>query len=142
MFLSQFEAGLGVSEDVYAWTVSANNIGGFLGGISGGILASIVPYWYGFLTSLLFNVVGSLLYGTAQQAWIIILARLLMGMFAGLQRSLIYAYIAMSYQSYVEIKQRAGKELNLTKYCRVKDILFSLYTISTTAGYFIGAGIK
>lgn len=137
---SQFEAGLGVSEGVYAWAVSANNIGGIFGGISGGILASIIPYWYSLLAALICYTVGALLYGTAQYGWMVVMARLLIGIFSGLQRSLIYAYIAMSYQSYVEIKQRAGKMMNLTKYCRIKDILFSLYTISTSAGYFIGAG--
>lgn len=120
--------------------MSANNIGGFLGGLCGGVLASTIPYWHSFLIALLFNVVGFLIYGVAQHGWMIILARIFIGIYTGLQRSLIYSYIAISYQGYVEIKQRAGKKVNVTKYCRVKDIVFSLYTISTSAGYFIGAG--
>jgi MFS family permease len=137
----QFEPGLGVSEDVYAWSVSVHSVGGLIGGICGGVLASLVPYWYSFLMATLFYVFGFLLYGTAQYGWMIILSQLLVGIYSGLQRSLIYAYIGTSYQSYVEIRQRAGKKVNISKYCRVKDILFSLYTISTSAGYFIGAGI-
>ena len=61
-----------MSESVYAWSVSVNNIGGFLGGITGGILASTIPYWYSFLIALLFNVVGFLIYATSQYGWMII----------------------------------------------------------------------
>ena len=131
-----------MNENVYAWSVSVSNIGGFLGGLIGGVLASTVPYWYGFLIALLFNAFGFLIYGTARAGWMIILARLLIGIFSGLQRSLVYAYIGVSYQLYVKMKQHTGKKVNVTKYCRVKDIVFSLYTISTSAGYFIGAGKK
>ena len=129
-----------MSDNVYAWSVSVNNIGGLLGGLSGGALACFVPYWYGLLVALLFNVVGFLIYAIAQQGWMIILARLLIGIFSGLQRSLVFAYISVSYQSYVETKRYAGKKVNLTKYCRVKDLVFSLYTISASAGFFVGSG--
>lgn len=109
MFSFQFEPGLGVNENVYAWSVSVNDIGGFLGGLLGGVLASTVPYWYGFLIALIFNVAGFLIYGTARAGWMIILARLLIGTFSGLQRSLVYAYIGVSYQLYVKMKQHSGK---------------------------------
>ena len=121
--------------------MSVNNIGGFFGGILGGILASTIPYWYSFLIALLFNVVGFLLYATAQYGWMVILARLLIGTFSGLQHSLVYAYIGVSYQQYIEIRRQAGMKTVPTKYCRVKDIVFSLYTISTSVGYFLGSGM-
>lgn len=130
-----------MSEDVYTWSVSVNNLGGFLGGLSGGILASTVPYWYSFLLALLFNAIGFLIYATAHHGWVIIVARLLAGVFSGLQHSLVYAYIGVSYQNYVEILKHTGKKVQPTKYCRVKDIIFSLYTISTSGGYFLGAGM-
>ena len=130
-----------MSENVYTWSVSVNSIGAFLGGLTGGTLASTIPYWYSFLLALIFNALGFLLYATAQHGWVVVLARILVGMFSGLQRSLVFAYIGVSYQNYVEIQTRAGKEVNPAKYCRVKDILFSLYTISTSGGYFLGAGM-
>lgn len=125
---------------MYAWSVAVSNIGGFLGGLAGGVLASTVPYWYSFLLALLFNATGFLIYAIAQQGWVMIVARLLVAVFSGLQHSLVFAYIGVSYQNYVEIQTRAGKKVNPTKYCRVKDLIFSLYTIFTSAGYFIGAG--
>lgn len=88
-----------MNEGTYAWAVSADSVGGFLGGLSGGVLASIIPYWHGFLIALLFDVIGFLIYSIAQYGWMVILAKLFIGTYSGLQRSLVYAYIAISYQS-------------------------------------------
>ena len=65
----------------------------------------------------------------------------MVGTFSGLQHSLVYAYIGVSYQQYIDIRRQAGMKISPAKYCRVKDIVFSLYTISTSAGYFLGSGI-
>ena len=136
----QLEPGLGATERLYALSESVNSIGGVVGGLSGAILASTVPYWHGFLSALLLDAIGFLLYATAQHGWTLITARVLVGMSSGLQRSLVYAYIGASYQDYVEVRTRVGKQGDGGKYCRIKDILFSLYTIATSGGYFLGSG--
>lgn len=84
--------------------------------------------------------IGFLIYGTAQHEWMVILARLLVGIFTGLQHTFVYAYFGVSYQRYVELLRSTGKKVNTMKYCRAKDILFSLYTITTSIGYFLGSG--
>lgn len=111
-----------------------------MGGLLAVVLASTVPYWHSFLFALLLDATGFLLYATAQYGWTLITARVLVGVSSGLQRSLAYAYIGVSYQDYVEVQLRVGKRGDNEKYCRVKDIMFSLYTIATSGGYFLGSG--
>lgn len=137
--LIQYEPGLGGSESIYAWSISVNNIGGFFGAILGGLLSHLIPYWYSFLISLFFHILGFLLYGLAKHGWMIILSRLLTGVFNGLQRTLAFAYFGESYQHYVETLQSAGKKES-DKLCRVKDVLFTLFTVSTGIGLLLGAG--
>jgi len=50
-----------------------------------GLLVNIIPFWYGVLICLLTHIVGFLVYGLATAAWMIILARLLGGMFVAMQ---------------------------------------------------------
>ena len=134
------EPGLGQTEHVYTWSVTFNSIGSICGGLLGGVLASTIPYWHSFLQALLFNAVGFLIYATAMHGWVVVVARFFVGVASGLQQALVYAYIAVSYQDYVEVRSLAGKKAEF-KYCRVKDILFSVYTIATKGGYFLGSSM-
>ena len=130
----QFELGLGLSEEFYSWVISINNIGGFLGGIAGMIFTTTLPYWFSFMISLACHTAGFLLYATVSHGWMLIIGRLLVGIFSGLHRSLSFAYFAVTYEFYISEKEESKK------YCRIKDILFSLYTVSTSFGFLIGAG--
>ena len=136
----QYEPGLGGSEYLYAWSISVNNIGGFLGALLGVLFSNFIPYWYGFLFSLLCHITGFLLYGLAQYGWMILLSRLLAGIFTGLQRALAFSYFSVSYEHYVTTIESAGMKESKS-FCRVKDVLFSLYTVSTSIGLLVGAGI-
>lgn len=136
----QYEAGLGETESLYAWSISINNIGGFLGAILGGVVSHTIPYWYAFFISLLFHIVGFLLYGLAKYGWMIILARLFTGVFTGLQRALAFAYFGVSYQHYIETLKTAGKKES-DRLCRIKDVLFTLFTVSSSIGLLLGAGV-
>ena len=64
-----------------------------------------------------------------------IVSRLLTGIFCGLHRSLAFAYFAVTYEYYISETQESKK------YCRIKDLLFALYTVSTSLGFLVGAGM-
>ena len=118
--------------------ISVNNIGGFLGGIAGVILSSTLPYWFSFMISVTCHTVGFLFYAVVvTHEWMLVVGRLLVGIFTGLHRSLTFAYFAVTYEYYISMKG----DLESKKHCRIKDMLFALYTVSTSVGYLIGAGI-
>ena len=133
--MTQFEPGLGESEVFYSWVISVNNIGGFLGGIAGMLCTTILPYWFSFMISLACHTFGFLLYAVVTHGWMLIIGRLLIGIFSGLHRSLTFAYFAVTYEYYISENQESNK------YCRIKDLLFALYTVSTSLGFLIGAGV-
>ena len=96
---------------------------------------TILPYWFSFMISLACHTFGFLLYAIVTQGWMMIVSRLLTGIFCGLHRSLAFAYFAVTYEYYIlEIQESK-------KYCRIKDLLFALYTVSTSVGFLIGAGM-
>ena len=131
----QFEPGLGESDKFYSWVISVSNIGGFLGGILGIFFTTILPYWFSFMISLACHTFGFLLYAIVSQGWMMIVSRLLTGIFCGLHRSLAFAYFAVTYEYYISETQESKK------YCRIKDLLFALYTVSTSIGFLVGAGM-
>ena len=133
----QFEPGLGESAVFYSWVISVSNIGGFLGGILGMLCTTMVPYWFSFMMSLASHTFGFLLYAIVTQGWMLIIGRLLAGIFCGLHRSLTFSYFAVTYEYYIS----ENPDWDSKKYCRIKDLLFALYTVSTSLGYLIGAGI-
>lgn len=124
-----------MSEDFYSWVISVNNIGGFIGGVGGVILTTFLPYWFSFMISVACHTVGFILYAVVTHGWMLIVGRLLVGIFTGLHRSLAFAYFAVTYEFYIKEKHESKK------LCRVKDLLFAMYTVSTSIGYLIGAGI-
>ena len=134
IYFLQFEPGLGLSEGFYSWVISVKNIGGFLGGTAGVIFTTFLPYWFSFMISVACHTLGFLLYAVVTQGWMLIVGRLLVGIFTGLHRSLTFAYFAVTYEYYL----REYKESK--QYCRVKDLLFALYTVSKSLGSLIGAG--
>ena len=126
-----------MSEEFYSWVISVNNMGGFLGGIAGVVLSSTLPYWFSFMISVVCHTVGFLLYAVVTHGWMLVIGRLLVGIFTGLHRSLTFAYFAVTYEYYISM----NGDLESKNYCRIKDILFALYTVSTSLGYLIGAGM-
>lgn len=132
----QFEVGLGLSEGFYSWAISVSNIGSFLGSIVGMVSATILPYWFGFMISLACHIIGFLLYAVVTHGWMLITGRLLVGVFNRLYRSLTFAYFAVTYEYYISEHQESKE------YCRIKDVLFSLMTVSTSLGYLIGTGMS
>lgn len=96
---------------------------------------TILPYWFSFMISLACHTFGFLLYAVVTQGWMMIVSRFLTGIFCGLHRALAFAYFAVTYEYYISETQESKK------YCRIKDLLFALYTVSTSLGFLVGAGM-
>ena len=140
-FCLQIEPELGLSERFYHIAVSSFFIGEFLGALIAGILSSKVPFWYSAMGALLFHTVGFVIYATAVNGWMIIVARILTGFFAGLQVVTILAYFGVSYQHYLDVigtKERKKEEAKAT---RLKDQLFAFYMVTANAGILFGPGL-
>ena len=139
-FCLQIEPELGLPERFYHVAVSSFFIGEFLGALIGGILSSIIPFWYSAMGALLFHTVGFVIYATAVNGWMVIVARILTGFFAGLQVVTILTYFGVSYQHYLDVigtEERKKEEASTT---RVKDQLFAIYMLVGNAGILFGPG--
>ena len=140
-FYLQIESNLGLSERFYHVVVSSFFIGEFLGASIGGVLSSIIPFWYSAMGALLFHTVGFLIYATAVNGWMVIVARILTGFFAGLQVVTILTYFGVSYQHYLDVigtEERKKEEASTT---RVKDQLFAIYMLVGNVGTLFGPGL-
>ena len=72
---------------------------------------------------------------------LLLLARTFAGLFIGLQTTLAFAYFGQSYEYYVELHKEAGvSETDVRDKHRVKNVLFTLFTVMTYLGYFFGEG--
>ena len=85
--------GLGESEAIYAWAVTMYSIGELIGALLAGSIKSILPYRLCFLLGTLFCPLGYAVYSFAVAGWMVMLARLIIGMNCGLILALITAYI-------------------------------------------------
>ena len=117
----------------------AVSVGELLGAFIGSI--GILPLWYGTMAALLCHIVGFLVYAMATSGWMMIVARVLSGMFIGLQSVLSLAYFGVSYQHYLEVLGPEDRTKEEEKTTRVKDILFVFYAISANVGTLIGPGL-
>jgi len=136
---SQIEHGLGLSETFYAWTIAAFSIGEFVGALSAGILTNIIPFWHNVLISILAHTFGYLLYALATEGWMMIISRLLTGIFVGMQSVTAFTYFGVSYEKYLQALGEGRKEEE-RKTIRVKDTLFALFALSSNMGHLIGPG--
>ena len=102
-FCLQIETELGLPERFYHIAVSSFFVGEFLGAFIAGILSSRIPFWYWTIGALLFHTVGFVMYATAMSGWMVIVARLLTGVFAGLGTVTILTYFGVSYQHYLDV---------------------------------------
>jgi len=137
----QIEPGLGLSETFYHWTISTYSVGQFLGSICAGFIVSRISFWYITLLALLTNITAYVFYATAISGWIMIIARLLAGLFGGSHNVISYTYFGVSYPVYLEAlgkEQRVKEEQKTTK---VKDKLFTLYAVAANLGILFGPGL-
>ena len=137
----QIEAGLGLSESFYHVAISAFSIGELLGAMTASIISSRVPLWYNTMVALLCHITGFMVYALATSGWMILLARILSGMYIGLQTVILLAYFSVSYQHYLEVLGPEERTKEEGKTTRVKDTLFALYCTAGNMGALIGPGL-
>lgn len=88
--------GLGQSEFTYSWVVTIYSIGELIGAIVGGLLSSVLTYRFNIFLVNIILLIGGVLYALASQTWMIITARLLMGIHCGLGLVLLTSYIGVT----------------------------------------------
>ena len=141
-YFIQIEAGLGLSERFYHVAISALSIGQLLGAMMASIVSGRIPLWYSTMATLLCHIVGFVVYAMATSGWMIIVARLLSGMFIGIQVVLSLAYFGVSYLRYLEVLEPEERTKEEGKTTRVKDVLFALFAVSENVGNLIGPGLS
>ena len=141
-YFIQIEAGLGLSERFYHVAISALSIGQLLGAMMASIVSDRIPLWYSTMATLLCHIVGFVVYAMATSGWMIIVARLLSGMFIGIQVVLSLAYFGVSYLRYLEVLEPEERTKEEGKTTRVKDVLFALFAVSENVGNLIGPGLS
>ena len=137
----QIDAGLGLSERFYHVAISAFSVGELLGAMTASIFSSRIPLWYNTMAALLCHITGFVVYATAKSGWMIILARLLSGIFIALQTVMSLTYFGVSYQHYLEVLGPEERTKEEGKTTRIKDTLFALYAFSANIGNLIGPGL-
>ena len=138
----QIEAGLGLSESFYHVAISAFSVGQLLGAMTASIIFSRMPLWYNTMAALLCHITGFVVYAMATSGWMMIVARILSGMFIGLEVVLSLAYFGVSYLHYLEVLGPEERTKEEGKTTRVKDTLFALYAVSENMGNLIGPGLS
>ena len=143
MLFLQIEAGLAMSEKFYHLAVSSFSMGEILGALIMivGTFSSRIPFWYIAMGALLCHTVGFVLFAIAASGWMIIAARVLIGMFAGLQVVAEFTYFGVSYQHYLDNLEPKERKKEEAKTTRVKDQLFAFEAVAANVGALFGPGL-
>lgn len=119
-------------------TIGARCVGGVLTAAFIGILIRWVPYWHLNFISLVSFTIGWIIYATAVEGWMLVISRILAGVFTGMHYTITYAYFGESFEDYVA----AQKELDNYggRQAAVKDLLFALHGIAMYLAYIAALG--
>ena len=135
----QIEPGLGESELFYSWVIALFNIGALFGAVGSGLLIKYIPYWHLILLTLLTHTVGYILYAISNQGWVIMISKLLSGVYIGGEMTLALSYFAESSVEYENIMLKLGKD---KKSGSIRRKLFAWHNVGVGVGYFIGPGMQ
>lgn len=126
----------------YAWMITVYSLGEVILAPVSGYATRWIPYWYILLAGIGVHIIGYVLYSVTQTFWMMVLARLLTGAYAGVIETIGYAYIgerAVEYESAIARKKMlSGKKLS--KATRIKEKAYALLTLSVTLSYLAGPG--
>ena len=134
----QLEPGLGESEAFYSWVITVFNVGAVLGSLMGGLLLRWVPYWHLLIASLSLHTLGYILYAMATTGWLVMLSKLLSGVFIGAEMTLALAYFGESNSAYRAALKETGRGEGGANH--VKHTLFALHSVGVNVGYVFGPG--
>jgi len=121
--------------------ITTYSIGEFLGAIFAGYIVSRIPFWYSAMLALVTEIIAYVLYATAINGWMMIIARVLAGTFSSLENVIALAYFGVSYPVYLEALGKEQRDKEEQKTTKVKDKLFTFYAITGGIGYLFGPGL-
>ena len=139
----QIIPGLGGSEMFYAWMITVYSLGEVILAPISGYATRWIPYWYILLAGIVLHIIGYVFYSVAQLLWMMIIARLLTGAYAGIIETVSYAYIGERTVEYEGASARQQKLLLGKKKIeptRIKEKAYALLTLSITVSYLAGPG--
>ena len=131
---TRFWPGLGESEIIYAWAVTAFSIGEVLGASLAAFLTQCFPYIISPLVASLLYMLGGVLYALAVQGWMVIVGRFLSGFACTILTVLIMSYIGEIGTKVDEVRKKRGK-----KYL-IKDTLYVSYSFLLNIGSLLTYG--
>ena len=134
-----FWPGLGLSEVFYSWTVSAYSIGEIFGAPVAGYMTKYIPYRYTIMLTALTLAVGLLLYALTIQGWMIIVARLLIGIHTGFDLVLVTTYLGETAIEVTAKREAVGGKRDHSG-ATLKDKLFIWYSFVTNGSYLSALG--
>ena len=130
----RFWPGLGESETIYAWTLTAFSTGEVVGAPFAAILIQSFPYIISPLVASLLYTIGGVIYALADQGWMVIVGRFVSGFACTISAVLQTSYIGEMGTKVDQVRKRRGK-----KYL-IKDILYIAYSFLINIGYFLTYG--
>jgi len=116
----------------------AFNFGAFVGALGAGFLIKFLPYWHLMLAGLLLHTLGYILYAVTTHGWLILISKLLSGLFIGMEMTIALAYFAENSVNYQAALKEMGKDKRTISGLRGK--LFALDNIAVNIGYLLGPG--
>jgi MFS family permease len=127
----------------YAWMITVYSLGEVILAPISGYATRWIPYWYILLAGIVLHIVGYVFYSVAQFLWVMIIARLLTGAYAGIIETIGYAYIgerAVEYEGASARQQRLLLGKKKIESTRIKEKAYALLTLSITVSYLAGPG--
>ena len=117
------------------------SIGELISAPTSGFATKYIPYRYTILLSSISLALGALIYAVAVQGWMILIARLFLGINLGSGLVLISTYLG---ETAIEVTSRREAAGQIPKQgnggATLKDKLFIWYTFTNYAGYLVGSG--
>ena len=127
----------------YAWMITVYSLGEVILAPISGYATRWCPYWYILVIGIVIHTIGYVFYSLATNLWVMFLARLLTGAYAGIIETVSYAYIgerANEYEIAVAKRQKLTSGKKNKKATRIKEKAYALLTLSITLSYLAGPG--
>ena len=104
-----------------------------------GYMTKYIPYRYTILLTALTLAVGLLLYALTVQGWMVLVARLLIGVHTGFDLVLVSTYLGETAMEVTAKREAAGGKREHSG-ATLKDRLFVWYSLVTNGSYLVGLG--
>lgn len=91
---------------------------------------------------LISHTIGYVLYAISNAGWVIMLSKLLSGVYIGGEMTLSLSYFAESSVEYIKISSIMGRDTKAQESGVIRSKLFAWHNIGVGIGYILGPGIK